>query len=96
MNDSDWCAVDIDTIPNVVTKPPGPKSLAIHQHASEYMKGYSSQVRMFPAVFESGKGYTLTDVDGNVYLDSRSRIEVTVMGHTHPRVVPAIQSVLRL
>ena len=91
MNDSEWCAVDIRTIPNVVVKPPGPKSLAIHQQASEYMKGYSSQVRLFPVVFESGTGYTLTDVDGNVYIDLSSGIYVTGCGHCHPRINNAIK-----
>lgn len=57
-----------------------------HARASKYMKGYSSQVKLFPVVFESGKGCTLTDVDGNVYIDFSSGIYVTGLGHCHPKI----------
>jgi len=55
------------------------------------MQGYSSQVRLFPVVFESGHGSTLTDVDGNVYIDFSSGIYVTGLGHCHPKVTEAVQ-----
>jgi 4-aminobutyrate aminotransferase-like enzyme len=55
------------------------------------MKGYSSQVRLFPVVFEKGHGVTLTDVDGNTYLDFSSGIYVTGLGHCHPKVTEAVQ-----
>ena len=55
------------------------------------MKGYSSQVTLFPVVFEKGYGCTLTDVDGNVYLDFSSGIYVTTLGHCHPKVTAAVQ-----
>jgi len=63
----------------------------MHARAAEYMKGYSSQVRLFPVVFASGKGVTLTDVDGNVYIDFSSGIYVTGLGHCHPKVTEAVQ-----
>ncbi|OIO91331.1 MAG: hypothetical protein AUK03_11395 [Anaerolineae bacterium CG2_30_64_16] len=75
----------------MVTPPPGPKSQQMHARAAEYMKGYSSQVRLFPVVFASGKGVTLTDVDGNVYIDFSSGIYVTGLGHCHPKVTEAVQ-----
>jgi len=63
----------------------------MHDRASKFMKGYSSQVRLFPVVFESGHGVTLTDVDGNVYIDFSSGIYVTGLGHCHPKVSEAVQ-----
>jgi 4-aminobutyrate aminotransferase-like enzyme len=48
-------------------------------------------VRLFPVVFQSGKGCTLTDVDGNVYIDFSSGIYVTGLGHCHPKVTEAVQ-----
>jgi 4-aminobutyrate aminotransferase/4-aminobutyrate aminotransferase/(S)-3-amino-2-methylpropionate transaminase len=50
------------------------------------MKGHSSQVRHFPVVFERGEGNTLTDVDGNVYIDFSSGIYCNSTGHCHPKV----------
>jgi 4-aminobutyrate aminotransferase/4-aminobutyrate aminotransferase/(S)-3-amino-2-methylpropionate transaminase len=55
------------------------------------MKGYSSQVRQFPVVFERGEGNTITDVDGNTYIDFSSGIYCNSTGHCHPKVVEKIR-----
>ena len=81
----------VTALPNIVVVPPGPESQRIHAEASRHMKGYSSQVRLFPVVFESGRGVTLTDVDGNTYIDFSSGIYVANCGHGHPKIVEAIQ-----
>jgi len=88
--DRDWAKVDLSLVPHVAVTPPGPNSKAMHARASKVMKGYSSQVRLFPVVFESGKGVTLTDVDGNTYIDFSSGIYVTSLGHCHPKVSEAV------
>ncbi|MCM8759633.1 MAG: aspartate aminotransferase family protein [Candidatus Omnitrophica bacterium] len=85
-----WADIEISKIPDIQVKPPGPKSREYHERASKYMKGYSSQVRLFPVVFEKGYGYTLTDVDGNTYIDFSSGIYVASLGHCHPKVSEAI------
>jgi 4-aminobutyrate aminotransferase-like enzyme len=90
--DINWAKVDLSEYPRLVTgEIPGPKSVDLHKRASAIMKGYSSQVRLFPVVFDSGHGCTLTDVDGNVYLDFSSGIYVTTLGHCHPKVSEAVQ-----
>ncbi|MCK9266940.1 aspartate aminotransferase family protein [bacterium] len=85
-----WADVDINSVPNMKTVPPGPKSVDFHNRASCFMKGYSSQVRLFPVVFDKGYGSTLTDVDGNTYLDFSSGIYVTSLGHCHPKISEAV------
>jgi len=91
MYDRNWAKIDVNSVPRLVATPPGPNSQAMHARAAEYMKGYSSQVRLFPVVFESGHGCTLTDADGNVYIDFSSGIYVTGLGHCHPKVTEAVQ-----
>jgi 4-aminobutyrate aminotransferase-like enzyme len=91
MYDKDWAKVDITTLPRVVVTPPGPKSAEMHGRAAAFMKGYSSQVRLFPVAFDKGHGVTLTDVDGNEYIDFSSGIYVTGLGHCHPKVTEAVQ-----
>ena len=86
-----WAHVAPDSVPHIVVTPPGPQSVEQHTRASQYMKGYSSQVRLFPVAFKSGYGVTLTDVDGNIYIDFSSGIYVTSLGHCHPKVVEAVQ-----
>ncbi len=86
----EWAKVDLTKIPNIVTPPPGPASNACHARCTTHFKGLSGQVKLFPVAFESGKGCTLTDVDGNEYLDFSSGIYVTTLGHCHPKVSEAI------
>lgn len=90
MYDKDWAKVDAGMLPDIKTEVPGPKSKKMHQRAAKYMKGFSSQVRLCPVVFESGKGCTLTDVDGNTYIDFSSGIYVTGLGHCHPKISEAV------
>ena len=86
MYDKNWAKVDLSALPIIKTGLPGPKSREYHARAAKYMKGYSSQVKLFPVVFESGKGCTLTDVDGNIYIDFSSGIYVTGLRHCHPKI----------
>ncbi len=88
--DRDWAKIDLTRIPELKVTPPGPKSKEMHTKASEIMKGYSGQVKLFPVVFEKGSGVTLTDVDGNTYIDFSSGIYVTSLGHCHPKVSEAV------
>ena len=90
--DSDyWATIDLQGFPHLVTDEiPGPRSQQMHARASAIMKGYSSQVRLFPVCWDKGHGVTLTDVDGNRYLDFSSGIYVTGLGHCHPKVSEAV------
>ncbi len=88
----EWASVDLAKIPHIrTTELPGPKSQELHKRAAAIMKGYSGQVKLFPVVFEKGYGCTLTDADGNTYLDFSSGIYVTTLGHCHPKVTEAVQ-----
>jgi 4-aminobutyrate aminotransferase-like enzyme len=86
----DWAKVDLSKLPNIKTELPGPKSRDIHSRAAKLMKGFSSQVKLFPVAFESGKGCVLTDADGNEYIDFSSGIYVTGLGHCHPKISEAV------
>jgi len=75
--------------PRIVTSPPGPKAKAIVERdrsvtANCYLKEY-------PLVVARGQGAMIEDVDGNRYLDFMAGIAVASTGHSHPKVVAAIQ-----
>jgi len=89
--DKNWAKIDPNSVPDMKIPAPGPRSKELHARAEKYMKGYSSQVKLFPVSFESGHGVTLTDADGNKYIDFSSGIYVTNLGHCHPKVVEYIQ-----
>ncbi len=86
----EWARVDLTRYPNLVTPPPGPKSADCHNRCTQYFKGLSSQVKLFPVTFERGQGCVLTDVDGNEYIDFSSGIYVTTLGHCHPKISEAV------
>lgn len=75
--------------PSITTPPPGPKGRAIIERdrgatATCYLKEY-------PLVVARGQGAMIEDVDGNRYLDFMAGIAVAATGHSHPKVVAAIQ-----
>ncbi len=85
-----WWQSSCQKVPHLVTERPGPKSIALSAKGGRYIKGQSSQVKLFPVCFEKGHGITLTDVDGNTYLDFSSGIYVTSFGHCHPKISAAV------
>src|SRR5438128_4990558 len=69
---------------------PGPKSKELQAERDRYLpRGMASTMSVFAA---SGSGATLTDVDGNSYIDFATGISVMNVGHGHPRVVGAIRA----
>src|SRR5437660_6181030 len=68
---------------------PGPKAKRVLEGDERYIS--PSYTRSYPLVAKEGHGLTITDVDGNEFLDFSSGIAVTSTGHCHPDVVAAIQ-----
>jgi 4-aminobutyrate aminotransferase len=54
-----------------------------------------SFTRAYPFVMERGEGCWVTDVDGNRFLDFTAGIAVVSTGHSHPKVVAAIEEQAR-
>ncbi len=86
----DWWKKSAEGIPSVKMELPGPESKRMHANTTKYFHGLSGQVKLFPIAFSEGHGITMTDVDGNRFLDFSSGIYVTSLGHCHPKVSEAI------
>ena len=70
-------------------KLPGPKARALIKRDSSVIS--PSYPRGVPFVMDHGKGTEVWDVDGNRFLDFAAGIAVVSTGHSHPKVVKAIQ-----
>jgi len=70
-------------------KLPGPKARALIKRDSAVIS--PSYPRDMPLVIDHAKGTEIWDVDGNRFLDFAAGIAVVSTGHSHPRVVKAIQ-----
>jgi 4-aminobutyrate aminotransferase len=68
---------------------PGPKARAIVERDRAVIS--PSYPRGYPFVMDHGLGTEVWDVDGNCFLDFAAGIAVNSTGHSHPKVVEAIQ-----
>src|SRR5258706_8968447 len=82
-----------DRRPLIQTPLPGPKAAEWIARDSKAMS--PSFTRAYPFVMDRGSGCWVTDVDGNQFLDFTAGIAVVTTGHSHPRVVAAIEEQAR-
>src|ERR1700753_261980 len=77
---------------SLVTEVPGPKSLAMRAredaHIAPGAQGYALAAGV---VVDHAEGTTVTDVDGNTFLDFIGGIAVGALGHSPPTRGEAIQ-----
>ena len=68
---------------------PGPRS---QENLARKDRVVADPLSIFlPVVIERGEGATLTDVDGNTFIDFTGGVGCLNVGHAHPRVVDAVQ-----
>jgi 4-aminobutyrate aminotransferase / (S)-3-amino-2-methylpropionate transaminase / 5-aminovalerate transaminase len=73
---------------HIQTEIPGPRSRQLFDQEQKFIapgtQGFALLSRL---VMDHGEGATLTDVDGNRYIDFIAGINVASLGHSHPRWV---------
>src|SRR3981189_3645354 len=79
--------------PSIKTPLPGPLAAELIARDAKAMS--PSFTRAYPFVMDHGTGCWVTDVDGNRFLDFTAGIAVVTPGHSHPRVVAAIEEQAR-
>ena len=72
---------------DIRTSVPGPRSLEILERKQRVIANAKSIVH--PIVAHEARGATLTDVDGNTFIDFTGGVGCLNTGHAHPRVVEA-------
>jgi 4-aminobutyrate aminotransferase/(S)-3-amino-2-methylpropionate transaminase len=71
------------------TEVPGPRSREI---LARKERAIAEPLSVYlPLVIAEGRGATLTDVDGNVFVDFAGGVGCLNVGHSHPRVVEAVR-----
>ncbi len=90
INEEELAKLSYPDAPRMIGSVPGPKS---QKYLGDSME-YESMARgggRFPVVLAEGKGATVKDPDGNVFIDITAGVAVTSVGRCHPRVIKAIQ-----
>jgi 4-aminobutyrate aminotransferase / (S)-3-amino-2-methylpropionate transaminase / 5-aminovalerate transaminase len=74
------------------TEIPGPRSREVLDRLAASVA--SPLAITFPVVADTARGATITDVDGNVFIDFAGGVGCLNVGHSHPHVVAAAQEQL--
>lgn len=75
--------------PRIITPPPGPKAKKLLARDKKVVS--HSYPRDYPFVMDRGLGAQVWDVDRNRYIDWMAGIAVNATGHSHPKLVKALQ-----
>ena len=76
--------------PQMVCEVPGPKVKALMEESHKY-EAFTRGGGGFPVILEHGKGATVKDADGNLYIDMAAGVAVNAVGRGHPKILEAIQ-----
>src|SRR6516165_1113504 len=75
----------------IKTAIPGPESRKIYDEEQKYVASGRQRVSQLAGIaLDRGEGATLTDADGNTYIDLYAGIAVASLGHGHPRMAKVI------
>jgi glutamate-1-semialdehyde 2,1-aminomutase len=77
-----------------------PKTEAMHARASAVMPGGNTRTvlfsKPFPIRIDKAEGCHLTDIDGHSYVDFLGEYSAGIYGHSHPRILKAINDALAM
>jgi len=78
-------------LPLIKTAVPGPKSKEIFDLEQKYIAPGRQRISLLAGLaFDHGEGATLTDADGNTYVDFFAGVAVASLGHAHPGMAQAL------
>src|SRR5204863_5800611 len=77
---------------HLATEVPGPRSREVFERLERVVARPLAVT--FPVVAAEARGATLTDVDGNTFIDFTGGVGCLNVGHSHPHVVAAAQEQL--
>jgi 4-aminobutyrate aminotransferase/(S)-3-amino-2-methylpropionate transaminase len=77
--------------PKIIATVPGPNSQALFADEQSHIAPGRQRISLLAGVaFDHGEGATLTDVDGNVFVDFFAGVAVASLGHGHPALAQAL------
>ncbi len=86
--------LSLENAPILKTKLPGPRSIELLDVQDKLETSSRSYTGFFNFAVDYGKGSTVVDMDGNVFIDWFGGVSVLNLGHGHPAVMDAIKKQL--
>ena len=91
ITEKDLAALSYSEAPKIITDTvPGPEGKKILNDSINY-ESMARGAGAFPLVCDEGKGATVKDPDGNIFIDITAGVAVTSVGRCHPRVQETIK-----
>ncbi|MFC1564026.1 aspartate aminotransferase family protein [candidate division KSB1 bacterium] len=91
----DFKDLSFESAPLIKTPLPGPGSKIYLDYQSQNEGNAVSYPRGLPMAIKRGRGATLEDVDGNIYIDCFGGAGVINVGHSNPAVIDAAKEQLK-
>ncbi len=77
--------------PKVVTEIPGPRTKSLIEKDMKIDSNWVSYPRTLPIALEDGKGATVKDVDGNIFIDLFAGVSVMNFGYSNPYIMKYVR-----
>jgi 4-aminobutyrate aminotransferase len=90
ITESELAKLSYEHAPRMVTSVPGPKVQKLMAESAKY-EAMTRGGGNTPLIMEEGKGSTVKDADGNVFIDMAAGVAVNSVGRNHPRIIEAMQ-----
>ncbi|MFW9779345.1 MAG: aspartate aminotransferase family protein [Candidatus Heimdallarchaeota archaeon] len=84
--------LNYDEAPQIRTELPGPKAIALLSKQKKIEGDAISYPRGIPLVLEEGRGATVQDIDGNIFIDFFAGAGVLALGHCNPQIMDAVKT----
>ncbi len=90
-----WASAFAQDAPSIKVPVPGPKSLEMYERCRAREFGHFQWVEMAQVGFVEGRGVTLEDCDGNIFIDITHGHMGASLGHANPEVIAAVDKQIR-
>ncbi len=91
ISETELAKLSFPNAPKMVTKVPGPRVRKLLAESAKY-EPLTRGAGAFPLVMEEGRGSTVKDADGNLFIDMAAGVAVNAVGRSHPKVLETIQN----
>jgi 4-aminobutyrate aminotransferase len=90
ISESELIKLSYPEAPKMATRVPGPKVQKLLSESARY-EAMTRGGGNAPVIMEEGRGATVKDPDGNIFIDMAAGVAVNTVGRNHPKILEAIQ-----
>jgi 4-aminobutyrate aminotransferase len=90
ISESELSKLSYPEAPKMVTRVPGPRVQKLMAESARY-EAMTRGGGNAPIIMEEGRGSTVKDPDGNIFIDMAAGVAVNAVGRSHPKILDTIK-----